>query len=142
MSARNLETMRRYWEAHNRGDLETLGSFVAPGAVTIDRARGLTFHGPDGMRTFKQGIISAFPDLVATIDRMVDAGDTVVCQETADGTNTGPFGPLPPTGRRIRLPVCAVFRFDDRGRIEAADVYWDQLSMLAQLGVAPVPVSA
>ena len=45
MSARNVDTVRRYWEAHNRGDLDTLASFVAPNAVTTDRARGASPSG-------------------------------------------------------------------------------------------------
>jgi steroid delta-isomerase-like uncharacterized protein len=136
MSARNVETVRRYWEAHNRGDLDTLATFVAPDAVTTDRARDLTFHGPEGMRAFKQGLLTAFPDLIGTMERVVDAGDIVVCQEIAHGTNIGPLGPLPPTGRRFSLPVCVVFRFNAHGRMQSADFYWDQLTMLTQLGHA------
>ena len=136
MSARNVETVRSFWEAHNRGDLETLTSFVAPDAVTTDRACDRIFHGPEGLKTFKQGLLSAFPDLIATMERVIDATDTIVCQEIADGTNNGPLGPLPPTGRRFRLPVCVVFRFNTDGLIETADFYWDQLSMLTQLGHA------
>jgi steroid delta-isomerase-like uncharacterized protein len=136
MSARNVETVRMFWEALNRGDLETMAACVAPDAVTTDRARGLTFHSPEGMTTFKQGLTTAFPDLISTMERVIDAGDTVVCQEIADGTNNGPLGPLPPTGRRFHLPVCVVFRLNADGLIETADFYWDQLSMLMQLGHA------
>jgi steroid delta-isomerase-like uncharacterized protein len=136
MSARNVDTARRYWEAHNRGDLETLASCVAPDAVTTDRARGLTFQGPEGMKALKGGILNAFPDLISTPERVVDADDTVVCQQIADGTNKGPLGRLPPTGRRFRLPVCVVFCFNTDGLIETADFYWDQLSLLTQLGHA------
>ena len=136
MSARNLETVHRFWEAYNRGDLETMAACVAPDAVTTDRARGLTFQGPEGMKTFKGGLLGAFPDMIATMERVLDAGDSVVFQEIADGTNTGPLGPLPPTGRRLRLPVCVIFRFNPEGLIGTADFYWDQLSMLTQLGHA------
>jgi hypothetical protein len=34
--------------------------------------------------------------------------------------------------------VCVVFRFNADGLIEAADFYWDQLTMLAQLGQQPL----
>ncbi|MGH2722026.1 MAG: ester cyclase [Actinomycetota bacterium] len=136
MSTSNVETVHRFWETHNRGDLEALKGFVAPGAVTTDRARNLTFHGPAGFVTFKQGFFRAFPDLLSTMQQVVDAGDTVVCQEIADGTNNGPFGPMPPTGRRLHLPVCVVFRFDADGLIETADFYWDQFTLLTQLGHA------
>jgi steroid delta-isomerase-like uncharacterized protein len=134
MSARNVETVRKFYEAHNRGDLEALMDFVAEDALTTDRARGLTFHGPEGLKAFKRGLRMAFSDLVATMERIIDAGDTVICQEIAEGTNDGPLGPLPASGRRCHVGVCAVFGFDSGGLIETADFYWDQLTLLTQLG--------
>jgi carboxymethylenebutenolidase len=41
---------------------------------------------------------------------------------------------LAPTGRRVELPHVAVVGFED-GRIAFERIYWDQGSMLAQLGV-------
>jgi steroid delta-isomerase-like uncharacterized protein len=139
MSTRNLETIQRFWEAHNRGDLDALAELFAPDAVTIDRARGLTFHGRQGIKTFKGDLRRAFPDLVGVSQHTIDAGDTVIVQEQATGTHQGPLGPLGPTGNAMSLLVCAVFQFGTDGLVSSADFYWDQLTLLQQLGAVPVP---
>jgi carboxymethylenebutenolidase len=41
---------------------------------------------------------------------------------------------VPPTGRRVEIPVCAVVRFAG-GKIAEEHIYWDQASVLAQVGL-------
>lgn len=49
---------------------------------------------------------------------------------------------VPPTGKRVELPVVAIVEFDD-GKIRHEHIYWDQASVLAQVGLldeAELPV--
>ena len=41
---------------------------------------------------------------------------------------------VPPTGRRVRLAVCVVAGFRD-GKITHEHIYWDQASLLVQVGL-------
>jgi carboxymethylenebutenolidase len=41
---------------------------------------------------------------------------------------------VPPTGKRVELPVVVVMRFD-AGKIAHEHIYWDQASLLAQIGL-------
>ena len=41
---------------------------------------------------------------------------------------------LAPTGRRIEAPTVAIVQFRD-GRIESEHIYWDQASVLVQIGL-------
>jgi carboxymethylenebutenolidase len=41
---------------------------------------------------------------------------------------------VPPTGRKVELPVVVVMRFAD-GKIAHEHIYWDQASLLAQVGL-------
>ena len=50
------------------------------------------------------------------------------------GTSDGQLGPFPPTGRRVELPFVFAASFDDQGRIAGGGAYYDQLTMLVQLG--------
>ena len=50
------------------------------------------------------------------------------------GVNDGALGPLPATGREIDLPFCEIFGFDDEGQIVSGNIYYDQLTMMTQLG--------
>jgi carboxymethylenebutenolidase len=51
---------------------------------------------------------------------------------------------IEPTGRKVTIAVVVVVGFDKMGRIKFERIYWDQASMLVQLGLidpAKVPVS-
>ena len=52
----------------------------------------------------------------------------------ARGVNDGAFGPHRETGREIDVHFCEFMRFDDNGQIVSGSVYYDQLTMMTQLG--------
>ncbi len=101
-----------------------------------DRALGATFTGRDGFREFMQGWVTAFSNAEVSEPNYIDAGDRVIAEFIARGVNDGPLGPLPKTGRQINLHMCEVMRFDDKGQIVSGNIYYDQLSMMTQLGHA------
>jgi carboxymethylenebutenolidase len=43
---------------------------------------------------------------------------------------------IAPTGRRVEIPLVAVIGFRN-GKIDSEHIYWDQASVLAQLGLLP-----
>lgn len=50
---------------------------------------------------------------------------------------------VPPTGRRVQLPFCVVVKFEG-GKVAHEHIYWDQASLLVQVGVldrAGLPVT-
>jgi carboxymethylenebutenolidase len=50
---------------------------------------------------------------------------------------------IAPTGRHVRLPFCVVVKFDD-GKVAHEHIYWDQASLLVQIGLldpAELPVT-
>lgn len=50
---------------------------------------------------------------------------------------------VPPTGRRVRVPVCVVVKFEDR-KVAHEHIYWDHASVLVQVGLldrASLPVT-
>jgi carboxymethylenebutenolidase len=42
---------------------------------------------------------------------------------------------VPPTGRKVVLPNVVVMGFDDDGRVAYEHIYWDQASLLVQVGL-------
>jgi hypothetical protein len=85
---------------------------------------------------------TAFSNAQVTNPSYLDAGDTVVALFTGRGTNDGPLGPMPATGKQLDLQFCELMRFNDSGQIVGGAVYYDQLTLLSQLGHAPATVSA
>ena len=81
------------------------------------------------------------PDTVAGMTVVAESGDTVAIQGLFEGTNTGDFGSLPATGRSVSLPWVNVLRFDSDGRIIAGSAYYDQLTIMIQLGHIDAPTA-
>jgi steroid delta-isomerase-like uncharacterized protein len=134
MSSTNVETMRVSHNNWNRRDFDACVSPMNQSISYVDHARGVTLKTRDEFKNFVAGWAQAFPDAKITEATYLDAGDTVVAQFTASGTNTGAFGPYPATGRRMTLSYCEICQFDAKGRVTGGGIYYDQLSVLTQLG--------
>jgi predicted ester cyclase len=143
MAARNVETYRAGHEAFNRRDFEAMTKHYADLITWTDRARGLTFRTPREFRDdFLAGWVGAASDIRITEPRYLDAGQTAVCSFTVVGTHDGPLGPIPATGKPFALALCEMWHFDSSGAVVGGDLYYDQVSLLTQLGLMPQPSSA
>jgi predicted ester cyclase len=79
--------------------------------------------------------ITAFKDLaVAATDLLID-GNRAVQFVNVSGTQTGPFGTVAPTGRRIQFTAVWLYEFDGEGRIVFDRRLYDVTTVLVQLGV-------
>ena len=86
---------------------------------------------------FKQmvaGLLSAFPDLHFTINDQFTSGEKVSTRWTATGTNTGPFGEMQATGRRIEIEG-SIIDYVKNGKVSKRWELWDQMAMMQQLGI-------
>ncbi|MBI4474134.1 MAG: ester cyclase [Acidobacteria bacterium] len=142
MASRNVETFRAAHQAFNRRDFDAVVNAMAQDVTYEDRARGVTFRGRTGFKDFMQGWVTAMSNAEVSEPTYIDAGDVVVAQFIGRGLNDGPLGPLPATGKHMNLPFCEVLRFNDKGQIVSGALYYDQLSLMMQLGHAQKPQSA
>jgi steroid delta-isomerase-like uncharacterized protein len=143
MESKNLRTYRAGHEAFNRRDFKAMVKSYAETIAWTDRAQGLTFTTPQQfVDEFLSGWVAAFPDNQITQPRYVDAGSTVFCTFTAVGTNDGPLGPFPATGKHISVSLCEMWHFDENGTVIGGDLYYDQVTLLTQLGLMPQPSAA
>ncbi len=134
MSAKNVETLRAAHESWNRRDFPGIVRNATDGLVYTDHSRNTTLNTPDKFREWTESWAKAFSDGRITKSEYIDAGDLVISQFTVEGTNDGPFGAFKSTGRRMSLPFCEVVRFDKQGRIVSGGCYYDQYTLLTQLG--------
>src|SRR5436305_11191654 len=131
--------VREHVEAENRHDREAgLATFDQPRYEII--ATGEVFDGVAAVQALYDENYGAFPDFTVTIEHIHHADDTAVAEGTITGTHLGPYRGLPPTGRSIRLPICAVFVFE-QDRLVNERVYFDLGTLLRHLGVARDPNS-
>jgi len=143
MSAKNVKTVRAAHESWNRRDFPGVVRDSAEGLVYTDHGRDLTLNTRDRFREWTEGWAKAFSDGKITDPKYIDAGDIVVTQFTVEGTNDGPLGSMQPTGRRMSLPFCEVCQFDKQGRVVSGGCYYDQYTLLTQLGhIQPLAAAA
>jgi steroid delta-isomerase-like uncharacterized protein len=143
MAASNVDIYRAGHEAFNHRDFEAMTRHYADNITWTDHAQGRTFRSPPEFRgDFLPGWVVASSDIRITRPRYIDAGETVVCTFTAAGTHDGPLGPFPATGKEFALALCEMWHFDQSGRVIGGDLYYDQVSLLTQLGLMPQPSSA
>jgi steroid delta-isomerase-like uncharacterized protein len=141
MASKNVETLRAAHESWNRRDFEGTVRNMAESILYTDHARDVTLNSPDEFREWVEAWAKAASDGRIVNDRYMDAGDTVISEFTVEGTNDGPYGELASTGRRMSLPMCEIWRFNEQGQVVSAAMYYDQFTLLTQLGHAQ-PVGA
>jgi steroid delta-isomerase-like uncharacterized protein len=83
---------------------------------------------PAEVEAMMAGFLTSFPDLEITIDDVIVENDKVVERYTASGTQTGPFGDLPASGRAATWTGINIFRIEC-GRIVEI---WSEVDALAR----------
>jgi steroid delta-isomerase-like uncharacterized protein len=96
-------------------------------------ATGQVFDGDADVMGYYRTTRTAFPDQRHDNSRFHVADDAVIVEFDLLGTNLGEFYGLPPTGKAFRVPIIAVFFFED-DRIVNERIYFDSASLVTQIG--------
>jgi len=91
-------------------------------------------------RFYRDNFVGHWPDdvQVKTLSRTAGQNrviDEVVVSFTHDREMRVYLPGVPPTGRKVVLPHVVVMGFDDAGRIAYEHIYWDQATLLVQVGL-------
>ena len=130
---RREEIIKQHADAENRHDVEaTVATFHRPRY----EVNGVPSDGEQAVRELLQGLMSGFPDLHVDIGEFRHADDAVFGETLITGTHDGEWAGIPPTGRRIEVPVAGIFEFDE-DRLLCEKVYMDFAAVLTQIGVLP-----
>jgi steroid delta-isomerase-like uncharacterized protein len=140
MNAIQRSTRERIVQEHIdtelRHELDALVATFTANCEWRDLASAETHNGRSGVRTFYDELFTGFPDFSFDVVGKHLADDAIVVEAVATGTHRGAWKGIPPTGRSVRFPLCAVFTFAEDDKIQAEIVYYDRLTVLAQLGVS------
>ena len=142
MTSKNVETLRAAHQSWNKRDFAGVVKNAAEKLTYTDNARAATFNSRDKFREWTEEWAKAFPDGLITNAEYIDAGDIVIAQFTVVGTNHGPLGSMKPTGRKMSLPFCEICHFDKQGRTVSGGCYYDQYTLMTQLGQIPLAAAA
>jgi steroid delta-isomerase-like uncharacterized protein len=125
------------WEAAwDRGEVDAFDDLLAAGYRRRSGAadEGLT------REEFQASIVAtraAFPDLVTTIDEIVEDGDRMAIRWHSKGTHDRSFLGVPSTGRTVEVSGATFSRFEGDLVVEEF-VTWDPRALLAALGIIHV----
>jgi predicted ester cyclase len=96
-------------------------------------------NGHDAIRGFYRDLFAGFPDFWLDIHHRRLADDAIVVDGVFGGTHDGVWMDIPPTGKKVAVPFCAVFTFTNQDLLKSEIVYYDRLTLLEQLGVVNQP---
>lgn len=126
-------------ESENVHDFDTtIETFSHPRYELIPT--GDVFDGEDEVRAYFAETRTAFPDQRNELIALHHTDDAVIVEFDLLGTHLGRLRALPPTGRSFRCRMTALFLFEGE-RLVCERVYFDQLTILRQLGLAHEPDS-
>ena len=97
--------------------------------------------GPQAIGSYISSIHTGFPDFKIEITNRVVQGNIAASEWTVTGTHTGAFQNIPPTGKHCTISGVTVNEIEN-GKVKTERVYFDQLTLLQQLGVIPTPEQA
>lgn len=125
----------------NTNRLDLLDDLVAPDLV--DHATiPLPAPGAEGFKARLGMLRQAFPDAHVSMEQVMLSGTaedlTIAWRWRFRGTHGGPFADIPPTQRQVDMTGVDIERVRD-GRIVEHWSFWDRMTMLEQLGLAPPP---
>jgi steroid delta-isomerase-like uncharacterized protein len=118
----------------NSGDISMADEVFQPDCVIHINGNPQRNLFLDDFKQMLAGLLTAFPDLHFTINDQFACGEKVSTRWTATGTNTGPFGEMPATGKGIEIEGLIMDQVIN-GRVAKRWELWDQMGMMQQLGL-------
>ncbi len=122
----------------DRRDVDAVRPLWTESSVDHFLALGIDARGPEQLAAFFRELLAAIPDLDMTIENIVEDDRHGIVQWSVTGTfDGGPFQGIEPTGKRITLRGCDVFRFTEDGMLDENTIYYDGAEFARQIGMLP-----
>jgi steroid delta-isomerase-like uncharacterized protein len=130
-----LALVEEHLRAEGAQEMDALvNTFGATPYFMLNTARS---NGRDGIRSVYQDMFTGFPDIQTEVKSRYVSDNAVILETVLSGTHNGTWNGIPPTGRKVSVPMCAIFPFDDAGKLAAEIVYFDSAILMQQLGLLP-----
>lgn len=132
-----VEVVTAMFEAFNRHDVEAMAALYADDAFVNSPDFEAPKRGPEAIREIYGAYFASSPDIRDEVTRIFGSGDHVAVEFVSRGTMTHPAPGTPEVMRdkAFALEIAAVLEVRD-GKIVRDVTYFDQLSVLRQMGLA------
>jgi len=136
-SIQNKKLIRNLYEnALNKKNLELLKNYISEDFIGLAGKKGY-----EGFAEPFIALIKAAPDLEYQIEELLCEGDKVVVKWKLQGTQTGQFQYVAPTGKTFTNTGMAIFELQNE-KIIKSQVLTDRLGFLQDLEVLPSDLSS
>ncbi len=139
----NLRVLEAATKALNDRDLDRFEALHLNSVIQRDPQNPQGIKGAKAIRASLEPFLKAFPDIRLVPETQFGAGDWVTQLAHMRATHTGPLEApggrtIPATNKSVRLPVAMVAKLEG-GKFAEINLYFDQASLMAQLGLLPPP---
>ncbi len=127
------EGLEAAWNSH---DIEQILSFFTDDCVYEDIGAGKVNHGKEEIRTYLSDMLAFSSDVQFKFTSFFGEGNRIANEWIMSGTHTGNTPELPATGKKYSIRAASITETQN-GKISKNYDYWNQMSLLRQLGVIP-----
>jgi len=141
IEAQNKAMVQRIHAEVSKGNMAIFDEVLSPDYVRHCQAMPPEFQelrGTEEFKAFVADFVGAVPDCNDKIEFILADSNMVAYVTTTTGTQTGPMGDLPASGKEFTLTNIVIQRIED-GKIAETWISWDNVAMLTQLGFFPPP---
>jgi steroid delta-isomerase-like uncharacterized protein len=135
-----LEMMKKHLALYADAKWDEYASDLAEDATYEEIATRQLVKGRDNYVELVKRWKRAFPDAKAKVLNGIESGDQAIAEVEWSGTHTGalegPFGTIAPTNKSGTFRAVIVARTKD-GKVIETRHYFDLLTLMSQLGLAP-----
>jgi predicted ester cyclase len=135
----NREVIDRWFAIVDSRQTEKLAS-VETADFVMKMPMG-TIKGVEGHTGLVKMFGTAFPNMKHTVTRCVESGETISCEGTFAGDNTGPMAmpngkSLPASGKHVDFGWAGIATVKG-GKVASVNVYFDTMALMQQIGAVP-----
>jgi len=134
-----IDAVEDFVSRYNACDLSAMAKMIHPDANILIAPLGIPLS-RSAYIAVGEMMFQGFSEMPMEIVRAIDLGDGwVVSELLITGTNDGPYMGMPATRRSIQVRGVSLQRYNAEGLLTDLSSYYDNLTMLAQLGLFPPP---
>lgn len=133
--ATTSELLDQFVDLFNGARWSEMEAFYAPGAISEEIGPGRRMNAVEATENSKAWRTS-FPDANGRITSRVVDGDRGAAEIVWTGTQSGPLGPIPASGRKVDVRAVVVIEAEG-GRAARIRHYLDFADLLRQVGALP-----
>jgi steroid delta-isomerase-like uncharacterized protein len=135
-AALRLKNIDDHVAGENKRDVDRATAVCSSDPEWIDMATGEHSKGQEAVKAHYRELFTALPDLsIEVVSRFV-AADAIFEQVIVRGTHQGPWKGIPATNKKVEFPLCSVYTFDRDNMLKTEQSYYDELTILKQVGLA------